>query len=418
MCPSDRRVTTKVTTIFESGGNCGMKPTVRTVSIDALILDERNANKGTKRGRELLAQSLDNFGAGRSVLVDCKNRVIAGNKTIEAARAAGLRSIAVIETDGSSLVAVQRRDLDLTRDKKARELAIADNRVSEADLEWSPEVLVSLDVDLAKFWSEAELNGLLKDFRNGELSAPEPKIDQAAELQKKWQTKRCWGTSKMPENKKKTGFRGPNPDVGKAYRWKKGQSGNPSGRPKSKTLSDAYRNKLEEPVPNDPEKRTWAELIAEAQVRDAVRGNVQAAREIADRTEGKAKQAIEFEDANMARSFERMTTEELEAYARDGSVPIWFPKRERSVLNRVESLRLGSLPLGSVASRAAARALLRLRDKAASTVADVRIVIDLGEEQSAGAVSRGEDAHGNVVEFIFPAQGECLGVFEVPRGER
>jgi hypothetical protein len=86
-------------------------------------------------------------------------------------------------------------------------------------------------------------------------------------------------------------------------------------------------------------------------------------------------------------------------------------------LNRVESLRLGSLPVGSAASRAAARALLRLRDKAASTVADVRIVIDLGVEQSAGAVSRGEDAHGNVVEFIFPAQGECLGVFEVPRGE-
>jgi hypothetical protein len=120
-----------------------------------------------------------------------------------------------------------------------------------------------------------------------------------------------------------------NPNIaehGKPYRWKKGQSGNASGRPKSKTLSDAYRNKLEEPVPNDPEKRTWAELIAEAQVRDAVRGNVQAAREIADRTEGKAKQAIEFEDATLTRSFERMTTEELEAYARDGSLPVWFPK--------------------------------------------------------------------------------------------
>src|ERR1700733_8306781 len=88
----------------------------------------------------------------------------------------------------------------------------------------------------------------------------------------------------MPENKQKTGFRGPSPDVGKPYRWKKGQSGNPSGRPKSKTLSDAYKSKLEELVPNDSEGRTWAELIAEAQVRDAVRGNVQAAREIADRT--------------------------------------------------------------------------------------------------------------------------------------
>jgi hypothetical protein len=134
----------------------------------------------------------------------------------------------------------------------------------------------------------------------------------------------------MPENKQKTGFRGPNPDVGKPYRWKKGQSGNPSGRPKSKTLSDAYRNKLEEPVPNDPEKRTWAELIAEAQVRDAVRGNVQAAREIADRTEGRARQAIEFEDATISKAFERMTSDELEAYARDGTLPPCFPRTSLS----------------------------------------------------------------------------------------
>ena len=123
--------------------------------------------------------------------------------------------------------------------------------------------------------------------------------------------------------------RGNNPNIaeaGKPHRWRKGQSGNPSGRPKSKTLSDAYKYKLEEPVPNDPEGRTWAELIAEAQVRDAVRGNVQAAREIADRTEGRARQAIEFEDKTMTQAFERMTIEELEAYARDGTVPVWFPR--------------------------------------------------------------------------------------------
>jgi DNA modification methylase len=172
-----------------------VRPKVRVVPIAHLILDEKNANKGTKRGRQLLGDSLEKYGAARSVVVDRNNRVIAGNKTVEAARAAGMKSISVIVTDGSSLVAVQRGDLDLKRDKKARELAIADNRVGEIDLEWNPEVLASLDVDLAQFWNENELNVLLKDFRSTQLSAPEPQLDQAAELQKKWKTKReqIWG---------------------------------------------------------------------------------------------------------------------------------------------------------------------------------------------------------------------------------
>jgi hypothetical protein len=116
-------------------------------------------------------------------------------------------------------------------------------------------------------------------------------------------------------------------EAGKPHRFKKGQSGNPSGRPKSKTLSDAYKSKLEELIPNDPEGRTWAEIIAEAQIRDAVRGNVQAAREIADRTEGRARQAIEFEDKTVANAFERMTREELETYAAKGLLPEWFPSK-------------------------------------------------------------------------------------------
>jgi DNA modification methylase len=188
---SARRVTTKVTTVRgDRDWSDALKPKLRLVPITQLVLDERNANKGTKRGRELLGESLEKYGAGRSVVLDRRDRVIAGNKTVEAARAAGMKSVAVIESDGSSLVAVQRGDLDLKRDKKAKELAIADNRVSEIDLDWNPEVLSSLDVDLSQFWDESELNSLLKDFRSTELSAPEPKIDQAAELQKKWKTKR------------------------------------------------------------------------------------------------------------------------------------------------------------------------------------------------------------------------------------
>jgi hypothetical protein len=83
-----------------------------------------------------------------------------------------------------------------------------------------------------------------------------------------------------------------NPDATKPYRFRPGQSGNPSGRPKYALLSRAYRNQLETICETDPEHRTYAEVIAEALAKQAVKGNIQAAAEIADRVEGRPRQAI------------------------------------------------------------------------------------------------------------------------------
>ncbi len=77
-------------------------------------------------------------------------------------------------------------------------------------------------------------------------------------------------------------------------RFPKGQSGNPSGRPKLTRLTEALREQLAETLPDAPE-RTVAEAIARTLIREAISGNVQAAREIADRTEGKPKQAIDLD---------------------------------------------------------------------------------------------------------------------------
>ncbi len=63
------------------------------------------------------------------------------------------------------------------------------------------------------------------------------------------------------------------------------------GRPKRALLSDALRRQLAEAVQGAPEK-TIAEVIARALIREAVSGNVQAIREVGDRTEGKPAQAI------------------------------------------------------------------------------------------------------------------------------
>lgn len=87
---------------------------------------------------------------------------------------------------------------------------------------------------------------------------------------------------------------------GNANAWKPGQSGNPAGRPKSKTLSEAIRERLAEECEFQP-GLTWAAAIAERLCRVALYGggpgenSTAAAKEIADRTEGKARQPLELD---------------------------------------------------------------------------------------------------------------------------
>ena len=104
-------------------------------TIDKLRPDDQNFNKGTEYGEHLMEQSLRKFGLGRSVLLDRNNRIIAGNKTTEKAGELGFEKVVIVETDGNTLVAVKRNDIDLDS-QIGRELALADNATSEANLEW------------------------------------------------------------------------------------------------------------------------------------------------------------------------------------------------------------------------------------------------------------------------------------------
>lgn len=126
--------------------------------LSELTQDDRNANKGTVRGAEMIQASLRDYGAGRSILLDRNGRIIAGNKTAENAGIVGMDDVVVVQTRGDQLVAVQRMDLDLD-DVKARALSIADNRASEVSLDWDIEVLkeIAPEIDLAQFWSPDEL---------------------------------------------------------------------------------------------------------------------------------------------------------------------------------------------------------------------------------------------------------------------
>ena len=80
---------------------------------------------------------------------------------------------------------------------------------------------------------------------------------------------------------------------GNPWAWKPGQSGNPAGRTPLVRIGEAYSKILGIPIPDDPMERTYAEAIAQKVAELALKGNLFAVEEIADRTEGKPRQPVE-----------------------------------------------------------------------------------------------------------------------------
>lgn len=103
--------------------------------INELKFDDKNFNKHTEFGMSLLEKSLRELGAGRSIVVDKDNNIIAGNGIVEAAQNAGITKTRVIETQGNEIVVVKRTDMEL-ESEKGRKMAFADNATANADLSW------------------------------------------------------------------------------------------------------------------------------------------------------------------------------------------------------------------------------------------------------------------------------------------
>ena len=72
-----------------------------------------------------------------------------------------------------------------------------------------------------------------------------------------------------------------------AGRWKPGESGNPNGRPKRKTLTELLCAQLDEPCPHDKQGRTWGEVIVTATLTHGVKGQSASLQEVWNRSDGK-----------------------------------------------------------------------------------------------------------------------------------
>lgn len=139
-------------------------------SIGVLRPDPENRRQRTDRGRQMIATSLRETGAGRSIVIDEDNRVLAGNGVVEAAPSAGIDRVRIIEADGDELIAVRRRNL--TPEQK-RAMAIFDNRTAEL-AEWNATQLEAdraAGLGLQPFWTPDEETALASKWAEQEVGA-------------------------------------------------------------------------------------------------------------------------------------------------------------------------------------------------------------------------------------------------------
>ena len=120
------------------------------VDIDDLIQDDKNFNKGTEEGAELIGRSFKEHGAGRSVFIDKNNRLVGGNKAQIGFKGAGYRKVVIVDSDPDTLVAVRRKDVDLDT-KQGREMALLDNLTTQVNLAWDETELETVQADVEGF---------------------------------------------------------------------------------------------------------------------------------------------------------------------------------------------------------------------------------------------------------------------------
>ena len=100
--------------------------------------DRRNYRLHDETNKRIIGKSLDECGAGRSILADSSGEIIAGNGVFEQAQKRGIKT-RLVETDGSELVVVVRKDI-APGDEKRKLLALADNAASDTSA-WNAELL-------------------------------------------------------------------------------------------------------------------------------------------------------------------------------------------------------------------------------------------------------------------------------------
>lgn len=158
---------------------------VEKADISKLLCDPSNVRAHDGKNLDAIKSSLQRFGQQKPIIVNEKNIVIAGNGTLNAAKALGWGEINILKTD--------------LKNSEATAYAIADNRTAEL-ADWDDEALAKQltalqleDQDLfsAAGFSEAELTDLVNGVTGFQPEETSTKEIDLSDLDTEHECPRC-----------------------------------------------------------------------------------------------------------------------------------------------------------------------------------------------------------------------------------
>lgn len=118
----------------------------KKIKLSNLIPDDRNNNRHTPYGMDLLEKSVNKVGIIESITVSNDDKIISGNARHEVIGKNFDKEALVIETDGTQPIIIKRTDIE-SDSKKFYEASILANTTAKNNIEFDNYILNGIEID-------------------------------------------------------------------------------------------------------------------------------------------------------------------------------------------------------------------------------------------------------------------------------
>ena len=118
----------------------------KKIKLSSITPDDKNNNKHTAYGMDLLEKSVNKVGIIESITVSNDDKIISGNARHEVIGKHFEKEALVIETDGTQPIVIKRTDIE-SNTKEFYEASILANTTAKKNIDFDIEVIESLGVE-------------------------------------------------------------------------------------------------------------------------------------------------------------------------------------------------------------------------------------------------------------------------------